>query len=741
MIKKITAALTAILLCMQAGAQNIQIDSLKPVTTLDEVIVTYNKWERKLNEVPNRISKIVIRDARLKNSQTMADLLGATGEVFIQKSQGGGGSPMIRGFATNRILMVVDGVRMNNAIYRSGNIQNVISLDPLALADAEIIFGPGSLIYGSDAIGGVMDFHTLEPKFSSAKNKTIVKGSGLVRYATANTEKTAHADVNMGSDKFSFLSSFSFSDFGDTRMGIHGGDASYLRPQYVQRVNDKDSVFINTDPRVQKFSGYTQKNFINKIRFKPTDNLDIQYGFHYSVTGNIPRYDRLIEYAGGKLRFAEWYYGPQLWRMHALQVYYRKKNPFFDQLKFVTAYQDYEESRYDRRRNNNFLRSQVEKVGAFSANADFNKEINNKQELFYGIEFIQNKVGSSAFNTQIVTGQQIPTATRYPDGSSWLSYAAYISCKNNLSERISVVGGLRYNRTSSQAKFDTTFFKFPFTSATNSSGSFTGNVGFVYRPSNNWQLNFNFSTGFRTPNIDDIGKVFESAPGIVVVPNPDLGAEYAYNSEIGVVHGVGQDYQFYFSAFYTVLNNALTRRPFRFNGKDSMLYDGSISAVEAIQNVATATVWGIQTGWEIRFAKLFIWETKLNRIQGKETDDIKNIQVPLRHAPPFYGSTAIKCRTKNIEVALEVVHNSVISNANLAPSEQAKTFIYAKDVNGKPYSPAWSTLNFKAAYSLTGLPLQFNVGWENITNTRYRPYSSGLVAAGSNFIFSMRVMF
>ena len=89
-----------------------------------------------------------------------------TGAVFIQKSQLGGGSPMIRGFSTNRILIVVDGVRMNNAIYRSGNLQNIISIDALATEEAEVIFGPGSIIYGSDDIGGVMDFHSLTPRYS-----------------------------------------------------------------------------------------------------------------------------------------------------------------------------------------------------------------------------------------------------------------------------------------------------------------------------------------------------------------------------------------------------------------------------------------------------------------------------------------------------------------------------------------------------------------------------------------------
>ena len=198
--------------------------------TLGEVIVSVNKWEQKLNELPNKIVKVNRYDILKNNPQTAADLLGQTGTVFIQKSQLGGGSPMIRGFATNRVLLVIDGVRMNNAIYRSGNLQNVISIDALSTETAEVIFGPGSLIYGSDAIGGVMDFHTLDARFSKDK-KIVVKGSVLGRYSTANKENTLHADINLGWKKWSLLSSLSYSKFDDLKMGKNGGQDSYLRPE------------------------------------------------------------------------------------------------------------------------------------------------------------------------------------------------------------------------------------------------------------------------------------------------------------------------------------------------------------------------------------------------------------------------------------------------------------------------------------------------------------------------------
>src|SRR5690606_28024549 len=130
------------------------------VEQLDEVVMSISKSQQQRKDIPQKIAVINAQNTAFAAPQTSADLLSNSGKIFVQKSQLGGGSPMIRGFATNRILITVDGVRMNNAIFRGGNIQNIISLDPFAVKNTEIIFGPGSVIYGSDAMGGVMNFYT-----------------------------------------------------------------------------------------------------------------------------------------------------------------------------------------------------------------------------------------------------------------------------------------------------------------------------------------------------------------------------------------------------------------------------------------------------------------------------------------------------------------------------------------------------------------------------------------------------
>lgn len=150
----------------------VQLD----ITRID---VTANRWKQDKAEVAGRVTKLKLKDLEMYSPQTAADLLESSGYVFVQKSQLAGGSPQLRGFGTNRVMIVVDGVRMNNAIFRSGNLQNVISIDPNSLEDAEILFGPGSVMYGSDAIGGVMDFTTKEAMFSPDSVKRFVKQTCL----------------------------------------------------------------------------------------------------------------------------------------------------------------------------------------------------------------------------------------------------------------------------------------------------------------------------------------------------------------------------------------------------------------------------------------------------------------------------------------------------------------------------------------------------------------------------------
>lgn len=709
---------------------------LKPTAiSLDNVVVSSSRWEENKSEVPNTIEMITPRDIEFQNPQTTADMLGMSGNVFIQKSQLGGGSPMIRGFATNRLLIVVDGVRMNTAIFRSGNLQNVISLDANALDHTEVIFGPGSVIYGSDAIGGVMNFHTLTPRLSLG-DEVMLNVGVMGRFSSADLEKSGHLHFNIGLNNWGFLTSVTYSDFDDLVMGSNGPD-EYLRPTYQTRINGKDTVVVNPDPKKQVPSGYNQVNFLQKILFAPISDWEFEYAFHYSTTSDYPRYDRLLRPRGNTLRSAEWYYGPQKWMMNNLMITNFSGNSIYDLSKLIVAYQNFEESRHDRNLNNDDRTNNTEKVNAFSANLDMIKEINENSNLFYGVEIVLNKVESTGNSENIVTGEITPGPSRYPDGSTWNSYGAYLTYKNKFNPQYIFQAGLRYNYVTLDATFDTTFYPFPFTKAEERNGALTGNAGLVWHPQSDWQINLNLASGFRSPNIDDIGKVFDSEPGSVVIPNPDIEPEYAYNIELGLTKIFSNLAEFSAVGYYTYLDNALVRRDFTLNGMDSIMYNGEMSQVQAIQNAAFATIYGVELGLNLNFLENFNLRSSFSYQKGEEEDDAGN-KVPLRHAAPWFGKTEFIFMMNRLEANLYMVYNGEIKNEDLAPSEQEKDYIYAMDESGNPYQPSWYTLNLKISYQLLD-NFELYLGVENITDQRYRPYSSGISAAGRNFIGSLRV--
>jgi hemoglobin/transferrin/lactoferrin receptor protein len=721
----------------QLEALDFQLALEPSLLNLDEVVVSATRWRESTREIASQVTALAPREVALQNPQTAADLLGLTDKVFIQKSQQGGGSPMIRGFATNRLLYSVDGVRMNTAIFRGGNLQNVISLDPFAIERTEVFFGPGSVIYGSDAIGGVMSFQTLQPQLATGE-KPFVTGGATARMASANNERTAHADVNVGFQKWALLTSISANRFGPLRQGRHGPE-DYLKSYHVQRIDSLDRPVQQDDPLRQIPSGYTQHNLMQKLRYKPTEKLDLTYAFHLSETSDYGRYDRHNRRRNGRPRYGQWDYGPQQWLMNQLTVNHRQENTFYEEASLRLAQQRFEESRIDRDFNALLQRNRIEEVLAYSANLDFTKTLGQRLELYYGAEAVLNEVNSTAFNRHIYSGTETPIGTRYPQ-SEWGSLGAYLTGRYQLTETFSLEGGLRYNRFDLQSRFDTAFYDFPFAQASLNNGALTGHLGWVWSPGENTRLKGHFSTGFRAPNVDDVGKVFDSQPGTVIVPNPNLSAEYAYNFELSAAQVIGERLKLDLTGYYSLLNDAMVRRPFRLAGQDSIPYDGTLSQVAALQNAAQARVYGLQGALEIKLPYDFSLQTTVNWQDGAN-QLLDGTETPVRHVAPLFGALRLTYRP-NARLTWQVYARAQgrFEHSDLAFSERDKVASYALNEAGLPYAPAWYTLNFKLRYQLSD-DISITAGLENITDQRYRPYSSGLSGPGRNLILAMRSRF
>lgn len=703
-------------------------------TVLEETVISASQVVQSRAAVAQSVKVLTKATMEAVNAQTTADLLQATGSVFVQRSQQGGGSPVLRGFEASRVLLVVDGIRMNNAIYRSGHLQNSITMDHNALERVEVLFGPASTVYGSDALGGAVCFYTKNPVLSNQAGLRITKGTAMVRMGSANRERTANLGFQVGGKRWGTYTSLTYSDFGDVRMGTRGGKAPVfgLRNYYVERFQGKDSLVANPDPYVQKRSGYQQYDVLQKVLFRPSDRVQHGLNLQFSNSGLVPRYDRLTDpgFGGQGLRYAEWNYGPQTRFLAAYHLQLASAGWWNGGIRTTLSYQHLEESRISRRFDNPNRRNQTEQVGVWGMTT-LGERHREKYSLRMGADVQHNNVVSEAFEEQIDTGIRTFAGTRYPDGGSQLWSASAFTTYTVYLGRGTLHAGARVGYAELDALFkDTTYFPFPFSVVRQRQPIASGNIGGVFAVRPALTLRANLSSGFRTPNVDDLGKVFDSQPGSLIVPNPGIRPEQTYNLEAGWLWKVFPGLRWEFAAWYTLFNNAIVTDDFSFNGQDSILYDGEWSRVLANQNKRQAVLFGLTSSVEWELYKGWMLTANYTYTKGRVLEATGS--SPLDHIPPIYGRVGLRYQHRKGGAEAYCLWNGS------KPIEQ-----YA--LNGEDNEqyapeggmPAWQTIHLRFHYQ-AGPAWRIQIGVDNLFDVAYRTFASGINGPGRNLFIALR---
>lgn len=713
---------------------------------LPEAVIAVDRMFAEGVTVPQPVREIGQRELVSGAPATTADALAQTGEVFVQQSQLGGGSPVLRGFEANKVLLTVDGIRLNNLIYRGGHLQNVLTLDNAALDRAEVVMGTGSPAYGSDALGGVVALFTRSPHLITGSDTARLGGTAFTRYATANRGQTAHLTLDYGRRKVGVLSSVTLARFGDLRVGRNGRRADWgdwgLRPTYQTRQGEADVAAANSNPLVQRGSGYNQADALLKIVFAPTDAWYNTFNLQGSTSTEVPRTDRLSETRDGQPRFAEWTYGPQRRGLAAWQVQHFPDSDvakrLYDRLNLSVAAQHLEESRHDRRwqapaRNNRF-----ERVRSASVNADFKRDLpsrvpydNPHQFLRYGVELLYQTVRSTAFTTDLASGARRPLDTRYPDGGSSVRNAAVYATYEARREALTVTAGGRFTANELRATFtDATFFPFPFRDVQQRQTALTGHAGLTRRFLHGWWLAARGASGFRAPNVDDLAKVFESVPGALVVPNPKLRPERTWSAELTVRRQAAAWLDARLTGYHTWYRNALGLSPGQLNGADSALYDGVLSQVLIATNRDRARLWGATAAVVVTPAPGLSVRSTLTFTRGRFQTD--SGAYPLDHIPPLFGRTGVRYQRSRFEAETYAFYHGAkrLADYNLVGEDNIQ---YALPSG----TPAWYTLNARVGWQARPF-LWVQAALENALDRHYRPFASGISAPGRNLILTAR---
>ncbi|MTB51777.1 TonB-dependent receptor [Lewinella sp. W8] len=690
-------------------------------------------------------------------SRTSADALANLSGVFVQQSQFGGGSPVIRGFEANRVLLVVDGVRMNNAIYRNGHLQNAITVDPNALEQLELIYGAGALAYGSDAIGGVVHFRTRRPRYQTSKNQ--VSGGITLGYATAASTQSGVGWLEYGGKRWAGLTQLSYADASHLRSGAQRPrrfPSFGERNEFVERINGQDQVVPNDRPEVQVGTGYRQANLLQKFRFRLREQLELDLNLQYSTSSNIPRYDALTARRDGQLRWAEWDYGPQTRLMGSARLTDRRATKYYDVANYLISTQFIEEDRLQRRFGDPLRENSLVDVYSHNLQIDFVKDL-GKLELRYGIDARHDEVDSQGFLTDITgSGERISGLnSRYPSGGSSLTtLGSYSDLSYHFAPSWLLRGGLRSSWQRLRATFGTDDpIDWPaayLAGITNADQAMTGALGLRYNGvRNQWRLQF--SQGFRAPNIDDFAK-FRERNGFILVPNPNLSPERSNTLETGYSWADATGRLFLTGGLYhTWLNQAIVRRDGTLpSGEDFFVSRGDTLRTQTNVNAESARVYGFDLGfrWDVRkklrLASNFHW---LRGRRKQLPPDGAVLELPQDHIPPAYGTTSLTYRAAKWTLETRFRYQLAKAPEDYAVgsiSGTARTG-YTLDRTGtsdnlelSPVDPitgafagtyGWWTANVYAEYrpsSRWALRLKA----ENLLDRHYRTFSSGVSAAG-----------
>jgi hemoglobin/transferrin/lactoferrin receptor protein len=718
---------------------------------LEEVILSVARSESNVNQIAEKVSVIKSEDLFLSSPASGAELLELSPGVRVQKSQGGGGSPIIRGFEANRVLIVVDGVRMNNAIYRSGHLQNSITIDPNNIERAEVIFGSSSVGYGSDALGGVIHYYTKSPIL---KDSEKIKSSFTSNYTSANQGLSNNFITNYSSENWGSITSISISKFGDIKMGEnreHGFKTWGLTPLYSE--NSRYSYYSqpssNSNENIQKNTGYSQVDLFQKFLVKIGDTNLLSINIQFSESSDIDRFDQLSITKGNSLKFSEWYYGPQkrLLISPSLKIFPNRK--FMKKGVITFGFQKINESRI-KRKFNSFNRShQIENLKVFSLNGDFDTSFNNDHSISYGIESTYNYNYSKAYDQIIeIQGNQVTglgnkfaIPTRYPsDGSSYTSFASYVNWSWNMSEFFTFNIGTRLTFTGLKASWNDIISVNPQLSEVNlNSKALTTTVSIKLRPSKRVQINTVLSSGFRNPNIDDIGKIRENN-GLLVVPNTFLKPEYAYNLDLGIdFRSLNNKNYISLRGFSTIISRHIGRDEFVVFSDittpdlSTVIYNGEEVTTISNKNLGNRFIHGFSIDGFTKMTNSLKFDYSITYTKGDDNDNYG----PLPSISPLFGSFALSYSKKGVNLKAiykfaEAKNPGEYSFGGEDGLDETPFIINSEGLLSYLGTPKWSDLSIFGSKNISS-SVTLRLGLTNVFDSHYRTFASGISAPGRSF--------
>jgi len=651
---------------------------------IDEVVVTATRRAISSEQVSSGLT--VVSRERLEAKKLITDALASSVGVFLQQTTPGQGAAIIRGLKGSSILHLVDGMRLNNAIFRSAPTQYFSLVPVTAVERVELLRGTPTSLYGNDAVGGVVQLVTRVPKFESSE--TLMRGEVFTSFDTAELGKTARATLDIGNS--SLASSFS---------------AEYLRTGN-RRTGSGDRI----GP-----SGYESKAARWALSAAPSDNRSWLFDVQYLEQPETPRVDELVPGFGqSQPSSSEFFFAPNR-RVFAHGKYTAKDGVGGLDWTTDVAWQRIDDDRIsrdfeatDRRRESN----SSDLYGlTFSAS-----RLTDAGSWIVGAEFYHDKVQSQRLEDDLLTGTSQSLASRFPDGSRVRQAALYGNLQRQVTDRHNLSFGVRVSND------DATL---PGTAASSAadidSTDVSGDLGWIFDMTRGWQLLANVGLGFRAPNVFDLGTLGNRPGNRFNIPNTTLDSERVAQADVGVRFRSDR-------VRFDLMIYAL-----RYDDRITSVGTGDVTpegrdVVQSV-NAAESSIRGVEAGLNVRVSDAVSAGAVLNHTWGEQEVSGSDAE-PAERIPPLNGSVSLFYDAGN-DYQLE-------GWVRFADAQDRLSARDVSDVRIDPQgTPGWVVIGARLQKEYAR-HWRLSVAFDNLLDKRYRVHGSGLDAPGRNLTISAR---
>ena len=666
---------------LKAQESNPKIDS----TVLQEVVVTATRNPTNSWLVPFSITKQASPIQSIRNPRTTPEALMQTAGVFVQKTNHGGGSAFVRGFTGNQTLLMLDGIRLNNATFRYGPNQYLNTIDAFSVASIEVVKGSGSVQYGSDAMGGVIQLFSYDPGFSE---KTNWFGSTVVRATNQQMEQSVRVQTGISQKRLVLYGGITKRNFGD----LVGGDSTGR----------------------QSPSGYKEQDWDLHLKWNFANKWNLKISSQKLVQKEIPLYHKVrLE------NYVYYNFDPQSLLFNHIDLEWRNGSKWIHYMNVKLFQKQSEEGRNYWKNTSTITYNEYDKVDTKGLIAEVKSVFNSYWSANSGIEWYHDQVNSSRKKRDLLSSSSISFVSErglYPDHSIQQSFSAY-SLHHLTLATWRVETGLRYNYLTNVLPAE---FIALGTSQVNTSNkmhpkSLVGNLSVLKEIANKQVIFASISTNYRAPNIDDMGTL-----GLVdfryEIPSYDLQPEKTYNYELGYRY-FGNKFRVSLTGYYMEIRDLISRVK-----KGTDLVQGYPVYIKT--NDQVGYIKGLESEYSLVLAKNWKWKGYISTQYGHNITR----KEPMRRIPPTNGLNAISYEQSKINFSIE--HQWALKQDRLAQGD--------KDDNRIPKggTPGWQLWNFYASYRLGAVKFQFSLN--NLGNTDYRLHGSGINGMGRAATVSVR---